>query len=46
VNVTAHEPVACGDGSRQYAFIRIRVTDDKMDENRPEDEDVGYDCPT
>ena len=46
VNVTAHQPVSCNDGSRQYAFIRIRVTDGRMDENRPQDEDVGYDCPS
>jgi hypothetical protein len=46
VTVTAHEPVTCDDGSRQYAFIRIRVTSGPDGKNRPQDEDVGYDCPS
>jgi hypothetical protein len=45
VRVTAHDPVTCTDGSRQYAFIRVDVTDPHHDPNRPVGGDTGFDCP-
>jgi hypothetical protein len=44
VTVEAHQVVTCPGSRRQYAFIRYRVTDDRFDKNRPDDEDRGYDC--
>ena len=43
--VTAHQPVACADGARQYTFIEYTVTDERSDANRPQDGTLGFDCP-
>jgi hypothetical protein len=44
IKVTAHQPVDCPGGRRQYAFISWDVTDDHVDSNTPQGSTIGYDC--